>query len=151
MRRDYFTLTVEDATDGGTDRPVLSIDYDGPADRLEDRVTKGGSTLGESEVDVAYRLKATDDLAAADGVLAIADRVTGEYVLELNAEATDVFDLVEAAREFGQTVDTEDRYRIVLASDGDHLVSYDKATLLVYDHEGELLRSRSLIPSGVEL
>ncbi len=149
MRRDYFTPSVDDSGGEGTRRPVLTIDYDGPADGLSERLTKGDSLLGESDVDVAYRLK--DDGDAAEGVLAVADRVTGEYVLELNAEAADVFALVEAAREFGQRADTEDSYRIVVESDGDHLITYDKATLLVYDHEGELLRSRSLIPSGVEL
>jgi len=30
-------------------------------------------------------------------------------------------------------------------------MTYDKGTFLVYDDEGELLRSQSLIPSGVEL
>jgi hypothetical protein len=149
MRRDYFTPSVDDFGDDGTRRPVLAIDYDGPAERLDDRISKGNSLLGESEVDVAYRLK--EDGETAEGVLAIADRVTGEYVLELNVPAVSVFDLVAAAREFGQSAETEDGYRIVLESDGDHLITYDKATLLVYDQDGELLRSRSLIPSGVEL
>jgi hypothetical protein len=149
MRRDYFTPSVEAYAGDGSRRPVLTVEYDGPAEGLEDRMTKGGSMLGDSDVDVAYRLKGEGD--AAEGVLAIADRVTGEYALELNAAAAEVFDLVEAAREFGQRADTEDRYRVVLESDGDHLLTYDKATLLVYDHRGELLRSRSLIPSGVEL
>jgi hypothetical protein len=149
MRRDYFTPSVEAFAGDGARRPVLTIEYDGPAERLDERMTKGTSMLGDSNVDVAYRLKDAGD--GAEGVLAVADRVTGEYVLELNAEAGHVFELVEAAREFGQTADTEDRYRIVMESDGDHLVTYDKATLLVYDHQGELLRSRSLIPSGVEL
>ncbi|WP_254837926.1 DUF5793 family protein [Natronomonas marina] len=149
MRRDYFTLAVDGVGDEANRRPVVTIGYDGPADQLETRMTKGGSLLGESEVDVGYRLQGAEDDGA--GVLAIADRVTGEYVLELNAGAEDVFALVEAAREFGQATDTEDRYRIVVESGGDHLATYDKSTLLVYDHEGELLRSRSLIPSGVEL
>lgn len=150
MRRDYFTLTVDGASGEGTDRPVLTIEYDGPDARLDDRLTKGGALLGESEVDVGYRLKDADG-ESEEGVLALADRVTGEYVLELNAATADVYALVEAAREYGQTADAEDRYRIVIRSEDAHLVTYDKATLLVYDHEGELLRSRSLIPSGVEL
>jgi hypothetical protein len=149
MRRDYFTPRVGHDGGEGSRRPVLTIDYDGPTARLEDRITKGNSMLGESNVDAAYRLK--DEGDAAEGVLAIADRVTGEYVLELNADVAAIFDLVEAARAFGQRADTEDRYRIVLEADGTHLVTYDKATLLVYDPQGELLRSRSLIPSGVEL
>ena len=154
MRRDYFTLTVDGASGEGARRPVVTIDYEGPADQLETRMTKGGSLLGDDEVDVGYRLQDSSEGGReedAGGVLAIADRVTGEYVLELNAEADDVFAFVEAAKEYGQTADAEDRYRIVLESGGDHLATYDKSTLLVYNHEGELLRSRSLIPSGVEL
>lgn len=151
MRRDYFTSFVDDATDQGARRPVLTIEYDGPDGRLADRMRKGGRLREESDVDVAYRIKPDDGEASPDGVLAIADRVTGEYVLELNVPREDVYALVEAAREFGQSVETEDRYRIELTADSDHLVTYDKSTLLVYDDEGELLRSRSLIPSGVEL
>ena len=151
MRRDYFTLSVDGVGDDGTTRPVVTVAYEGPAEQLETRTTKGGSALEESEVDVGFRLQGPTGDGDTTGVLALADRVTGEYVLELNAEADDVFALVEAAREFGQTADAEDRYRIVLESEGERLATYDKSTLLVYDHEGELLRSRSLIPSGVEI
>ena len=151
MRRDYFTLTVDGAGADGSRRPVVTIAYEGPTEQLEPRMTKGESLLDEAEIDVGFRLQ--EPVGADDpmGVLALADRVTGEYVLELNAGADDIFELVEAAREFGQTADTEDRYRIVLESDDDQLAVYDKSTLLVYDHDGELLRSRSLIPSGVEI
>lgn len=150
MRRDYFTPTVDDTGGEAASGPVLTIAYDGPEDRLSERMSKGGSLLGEQDVDVAYRLKA-DEGDDRDGVVALADRVTGEYVLECNVPADDVFAVVEAAREFGTRADTEDRYRIVIETDGERLVTFDKATLLVYDHEGELLRSKSLIPSGVEL
>jgi hypothetical protein len=100
---------------------------------------------------VAYRLQEPLESEDADGVVAIADRVTGEYVFELNATAGEVFSFVEAAREFGERSDSESRYRIVLETDEEHLATYDKSTLLVYDADGELLREESLIPSGVEL
>lgn len=151
MRRDYFTSTVDDATGEGARQPVLTIEYDGPDGRLAERMQAGGTLRDDGDVDVAYRLKPEDGEASGDGVLALADRVTGEYVLELNVPTADVYALVDAAREYGQSAETEDRYRIVLHADGDHLVTYEKSTLLVYDDAGELLRSRSLIPSGVEL
>ena len=151
MRRDYFTLTVDGVGDGSDRRPVVTVGYEGPTGQLETRMTKGETLLDDSEVDVGYRLRGDGDDDDADGVLAVADRVTGEYLLELNAPSADVFALVEAAGEFGQTADTEERYRIVVERDGEELVTYDKSTLLVYDGDGELLRSRSLIPSGVEL
>jgi len=83
------------------------------------------------------------------GVVAVTNRFTGEFVLELNETAADVLPFVRAARE---TADGDDAsYRIEIDIEGDHLVTYDKETFLVYDHEGNLLRSESLIPSGVEL
>ena len=151
MRRDYFTLTVDGVGDESDRRPVVTVGYEGPTGQLETRMTKGEALLDDSEVDVGYRLRGDGGDNDADGVLAVADRVTGEYLLELNAPSADIFALVEAAREFGQTADTEERYRIVVERDGEELVTYDKSTLLVYDGDGELLRSRSLIPSGVEL
>jgi hypothetical protein len=151
MRRDYFTLTVDGMDTDDPQRPVVTITYEGPAGQLESRLTKGGSVLKSDEIDVAFRLKEPLDSEAANGVVAIADRVTGEYVFELNATAGDVFSFVEAAREFGQRSDSESRYRIVLETEDEHLVTYDKSTLLVYDVDGELLRGQSLIPSGVEL
>ncbi|MFQ3319545.1 MAG: hypothetical protein ACI8UR_000774 [Natronomonas sp.] len=151
MRRDYFTLTVDGVEGDEAEQPVVTITYEGPTEQLESRLRKGSSLLTDEEIDVAYRLQ--DALEADDpsGVVALADRVTGEYVLELNADAEAVFEFVDAAREFGDTSDSEGRYRIVLETDDGNLVTYDKSTLLVYDADGQLLRSKSLIPSGVEL
>lgn len=151
MRRDYFTLTVDGVAGPGATRPVVTITYEGPRDQLESRLEKGGSTLGEEEIDVAYRLQDGLDESNPTGVVAIADRVTGEYVFELNAEADDVFEFIDAAREFGDANDSENRYRIVIETEDEHLATYDESTLLVYDADGNLLRSKSLIPSGVEI
>jgi hypothetical protein len=151
MRRDYFTLTVDGMDADDPQRPVVTITYEGPVGQLESRLTKADSVLESDEIDVAFRLKEPLDSEEANGVVAIADRVTGEYVFELNATAGDVFSFVEAAREFGQRSDSESRYRIVLETEDEHLATYDKSTLLVYDADGELLRGQSLIPSGVEL
>ncbi len=151
MRRDYFTLTVDGVATDEPQRPVVTITYEGPTEQLESRLTKGGSLLSEEEVDVAYRLKDPLDADSPEGVVALADRMTGEYVLELNADADSVFEFIEAAREFGAERDNDDRYRIVLETDDGHLATYDMSSLLVYDSDGDLLRGESLIPSGVEL
>lgn len=151
MRRDYFTLTVDGVNDASSEQPVVIITYEGPTEQLESRLQKGSSLLTDEEVDIAYRLQDSLDEEGASGVVALADRVTGEYVLELNADAADVFAFVEAAREFGDRSDTESRYRIVLETDDEQLATYDKSTLLVYNADGQLLRNESLIPSGVEL
>jgi len=85
------------------------------------------------------------------GVFAVSDRVTGEYVLELNAGADEIRSVVEAVGD-GSDGDGNGRYRLLIESDdGRQMAAYDKSTLLVYDENGELLRDRSLIPSGVEI
>jgi hypothetical protein len=85
-------------------------------------------------------------------VVGVTNRVTGDFVLELNESTEDVFRFIRAAREYGRTADVDDgRYRVEISLDGDDLVAYEKQTFLVYDAEGNLLRSESLIPSGVEL
>lgn len=148
MRRDYFTLEVADVGTSGI--PTIHIDFEGPSDQLAGRLTDGqGEQLDADEIDVAYRLQASAD-GDADGVLAVTNRVTGEFILELNAGTDEVLAFIRAAREHGSESDDR-RYRIRLAIDGDRVLEHRKGTFLVYDEDGGLLRKDSLIPSGVEL
>ncbi|WP_276271645.1 DUF5793 family protein [Haloarcula litorea] len=143
MRRDYFTIDVQhDPDDEGT--PTVSIDYDGPDSALRERLTTAtGGTLDASEVDVAFRRQADSDA----GVLSLTNRLTGEFVLEVEAATDDLAALVDAA----ERREGDGSYEVRLTDgDGKSLV-YEKSTLLVYDHDGDLLRQRSLIPGGVEL
>lgn len=149
MRRDYFALDVSHGDDG---LPTAHIDYDGPTDQLADRLEGDeGERLHPDEVDVAFRLRADEDDEESSGVLAVTNRVTGEFIVELNADAETVFGFIRDARECGQQTDGESRYVVSIAVDGEERFAAEKSTLLVYDAEGELRRSRSLIPSGVEL
>jgi hypothetical protein len=149
MRRDYFSLDAVGVQADGSGRPTMRITYEGPTDEFEPRLRRGDTVLDGGGVDVAYRLQDPLDAGSPAGVLAIADRVTGEYVLELNAGADAVLNVAGAVAEADEA---DGRYRIVIETDGgDELATYDKSTLLVYDHNGDLLRDRSLIPSGVEI
>ncbi|WP_181692519.1 DUF5793 family protein [Natronomonas sp. LN261] len=148
MRRDYFTLEAAGVTADEPDQPVISVAYEGPTEEFEERLQRGGGRLDGEAVDVTYRLRDPLEAETPMGVFAVSDRVTGEYVLELNAEAEPIIAVTDAAggeAESGQ-------YRLVIETDdGTRLAAYDKSTLLVYDGDGELLRERSLIPSGVEI
>lgn len=153
MRRDYFTLDVRnvEAADG-EDRPTVVIGFGGPDDQLLDRLTDGeGNPLDAGEVDVAYRLQTAVDDEDAAGVVAVTNRVTGEFILEMNAAADDVFEFLHAARTYGKESEAPERYRIVVTIDDEEVATYDKTTFLVYDDEGGLLREHSLIPNNVEL
>ncbi|MES3162051.1 MAG: DUF5793 family protein [Halorubrum sp.] len=153
MRRDYFDLTVE-GVGGDADGPVtpqVRIDFHGPEGLLRDRLSGAGGDLLEADgVDVAFRLREPlsggDD---AEGVVGVTNRYTGDFVLELNESAADVLPFIRAARDAADGDDA--RYRIEIDMEGERLVTYDLETFLVYDHEGNLLRGESLIPSGVEL
>ena len=157
MRRDYFerdVTGVDWVDDGGEpSKPNVVIEFTGDRDDLRDRLTDNdGELLDASETDATFRL--TDDVEerGATGVVAVTNRITGDFVLELNEDAEDVFTFIRAARRYGEaTDDDEGRYRVEIRVDGEELVVYDKSTFLVYSRDGDLLRGDSLIPSGIEL
>ncbi|WP_066383244.1 DUF5793 family protein [Halalkalicoccus paucihalophilus] len=156
MRRDYFTLDVRGidwVEEGGSPAtPTVVIDFEGPADELEARLTGAdGELLAAGQTDVALRLQGDVNDEETIGVVSVTNRVTGDFVLELNEEAGDVLRFIRAARTYGKRSDSDERYRVIIRIDGEELTTYGKSTFLVYDREGSLLRQHSLIPSGVEL
>jgi hypothetical protein len=159
MRRDYFHLAVDDVDwldDGGTPRkPRVTIQYSGPAATLRSRLdgTHGdGDRLTGAETDAGFRLRTGLDDEDASGVFSITERATGDFVLECNEAAETVLELVRAARRYGEEEPDDDaRYRIEVDIDDERVATFEKATFLVYDDDGNLLREQSLIPSGVEL
>lgn len=152
MRRDYVTLDFRHADQDGDHLPTAVLTFEGPTEVLDERLTDSESDALESErIDVAFRLQTAADADDASGVFSLTNRVTGEFIVEVNAAAEAVLDLVGAARTDGDRDDTDARYRVAIREDGDDVAVYEKRTLLVYDDEGSLLRQHSLIPSGVEL
>ena len=156
MRRDYFDLTVEGVGHDADEStiPRVRIDFHGPEGLLRDRLSgTDGDLLEAAGIDVAFRLREPiSEADDAEGVVGVTNRYTGDFVLELNETADDVLPFIHAARESVDATDDDDaRYRVEIDVDGERLVAYDKDTFLVYDPAGNLLRSESLIPSGVEL
>lgn len=154
MRRDYFTLEMRGLTwvEEGSDpeKPTVIIDFEGPASLLEERL--GDEPAEDSEIDVTFRFQTELEESEATGVVSVTDRLTGSYVLELNAPAADVFEFIRAAREYGDRAgEDDDQYGFEIRIDGEVVLTYDKRTFLVYTRAGNLLREHSLIPSGVEL
>lgn len=139
MRREHFTLDSPD------DDAVLVVTFAGPAGLVTDAVTAGGRHLDGDEVDAVFRLQDPADASDARGVFSLTRRLTGEYLLEVNASADDIFAVVGAARA------EEGAYRLRIVRPEDDPLVFEKDTLLVYDTEGNLRRQDSLIPGGVEL
>jgi hypothetical protein len=157
MRRDYFELDVSNVEwvdgSGSPEKPNVVIGFTGATADLRDRLTdSAGDLLDAEETDAAFRLTDDADDPDASGVVSVTNRLTGDFLLELNVDADDVLQFVRAARRYGESTDDgEGRYRVEIRVDGDELVVYEKATFLVYSSDGDLLRGQSLIPSGVEL
>lgn len=156
MRRDETQLEVSNvawlAADEEPRQPTLTIRATGDADVLADRFHRSDDgSLSGANVDVTFRFQGSADDEDARGVLAVANRVTGEFLLETNAPVSDVMGFVAAARRYAEGTDSAARYRIQVVAEGESIVEFEKRTLLVYANDGELLRQRSLIPSGVEI
>ncbi len=147
MRRDHFTVAAESLDPADADSPTLDIEYDGPEETLTAQLTDDGDQIAASDIDAAFRFQDDHESTDAKGVCSLTHRVTGEYLLEFNADSADILDLVAAAREETD----EGNYQIrINRRDGDPIM-YELDALLVYDNNGNLLRQHSLIPSGVEL
>ncbi|WP_253736741.1 DUF5793 family protein [Halohasta salina] len=157
MRREQFDLDVRNIewvdADADPRQPLARISVTGTTEQLRSRLRDvDGDRLTADMVDVAFRLtESIEEDPAAAGVVGVANRLTGDFIFETNEDADDVLQFINAAREYGrETNSPESRYRIEIVVD-DETVTFEKGTFLVYDNDGELLRSRSLIPSGVEL
>lgn len=147
MRRDHFTLTTDHLSPEAAEVPTLILSYSGPPGTLTARLESETGTLpGGDDVDATFRLLPDDEGADGAGVFGLSRRLTGDFLLEANADADAIFGLVDAARDADDS-----EYRIRIERPGADDVVMDTETLLVYDDAGSLLRQRSLIPSGVEL
>lgn len=159
MRREQFELTVDgvawvEESDVDPEQPVVRIETrDAEAgNHLRSRLADpDGGQLAAEQTDVTFRLLDDGEGEEDEGVVSVTNRLTGEFVLELNASADNVLQFIKAARRYGEHADTDGQYEVVITVDDEVLVDYKKTTFLVYDSGGELLRNHSLIPSGVEL
>jgi len=153
MRRDYFELTVE-GVDDDTHRPVtplVRIDFHGPDGLLRDRLSgTDGTLLAADDVDVAFRLREPLSTTGRLGGRGRRDEPLHRGLHpRTQRDGHGRASLHPRRARFGGRRGRPLPGRIDV--DGERLVTYDKHTFLVYDHEGNLLRNESLIPSGVEL
>lgn len=157
MHRQQFTLEITDADwvdrDGEPSLPTITITVDDESE-LVDRLD--GSDVDDpiaDEIDVTVRLyEDTRDEPGENGVVAVTDRMTGEYLIEVDTDVEEILSFVTAARRYGERTGDSTQYCIRIVSEaGETVFERKKQTLLVYSGEGELLRGHSLIPSGVEI
>lgn len=156
MRREQFSLDFRDVAwveeEGTPVLPTMLVSVDLDESAIESRLRDPrGDWLAASEIDVSVRVQGAADLSDASGVVAVTNRVTGEYGFECNIDVGDFLQFVTAARRYGEQTEDPHRYQLKITTDDTDVASYQKRTLLVYSNDGELLRQHSLIPSGVEI
>ena len=103
MRRDYFELDVSNVAwvsdEGKPKKPRVEIDFYGPSAELKRQLSKpSGEYLDASETDVTFRLQDDVNESDASGVVSVTNRITGDFILELNQRAEDVLSFINAHR-----------------------------------------------------
>lgn len=150
-----FKIDVSDVdwvgTGGPPTRPTLTVQVkDQPDPVSEPSTTMARPQLGD-QVDVTFRLQEPPTRPDAPGVLAVTNRVTGEFILEVPTNAAPINDLIAAAKRYAVDTDHDATYRLVLRADSSGVIDGAMRLLLVYRPDGTLLRRYSLIPAGIEL
>ena len=156
MRREEFSLEtrhVETAAGAETaPLPTLRLLYEGAPSELRSAFEGvDGTPLAASDLDVSLRLKDPIDAADPDGVLAVTNRLTGDFLCELNVAAETVLEFLAAAKRRGSAVEGPSKYRLRLLADGSPIRTDELDTFLVYATDGDLREAESLLPSSVEL
>lgn len=101
MERDQFHVETETVGEPATaEQPVhpgLRIHFDGSSDRLRQGLSERlRDNIAVEEIDVSFR-RLSSEGETAEGILALSDRVTGRYILEVKTA-------VNLVREFVQTI-----------------------------------------------
>lgn len=156
MRREEFTLETRhvDPESGAETAPLptLRLEFDGPAAELRSAFEGAdGTPLSESDLDVSLRLTSPFEATDPDGVLAVTNRLTGDFVCELNVATGRIFEFLAAAKRRGAAVDGSPRFRVQFFAEGSPVRTNELDTFLVYTESGDLRESESLLPSSVEL
>lgn len=154
MDREQLSITVQHTDEGDTDsskQPLLCITCHGPASDLNDALpTPDGEISGEC-IDVAVRLQPPVENEPERAVLSLSQRVTGQFILEAPLKTPRLWEFIDAANQYAAAVNTEHCFSLRVQTHDEHVAIHDKRTLLVYDSNGVLLRTQSLIPHSIEI
>jgi len=156
MRREEFSLEtrhVEPEQGAATaPLPTLRLDFDGSAAELRSAFQGAdGQPLSEEDIELSLRLTSDFEKPDPDGVLAVTNRLTGDFICELNVRAKEIFEFLAAAKRRGSAVEGSPKYRVQFFTKGNPIRTAELDTLLVYTKAGDLRESESLLPSSVEL
>lgn len=156
MRRDTLQIDIRNIgwveTEDSPSIPTVIITSTDTREALRNRLTgRGEHVPSADEIDLTYRYQTSSADSNASGILSVTNRVTGAFLLELPVPADRITEFTTAAERFVDESDTDECYRLEVGPPDDRLLAANKQILLVYAHDGTLLRHRSLIPPGIEV
>lgn len=155
MRRTDFAVTLDNTewldTGRQPESPQLVIQYDGSEIALAKRfLGTDGSGYTPDELDLFYREQVSDSPLTSNGVLGVSDRITGEYLFEINTSTAVIEEFAYAIRQYAEASETPARYEVALWVEDSEVAVFTKETFLVYQPDGTLLRHQSLTPRSIE-
>lgn len=134
------------------EQPYLSITFDGPEEELKERFRKSkDSGYTPDDLDFCYRIQQSSHPTVSGGVFSVSDRLTGEYLFEIDVSVKTIEKFVYAVRRYATTRDEETRYGVEIRVGNRPVAEFGKEIFLVYGSERTLLRHRSLIPDEIEI
>lgn len=155
MQREQLWFEVEKTcrTDAeeGSGRPVLRIQFEGARTHLTDQLRAQLRTGTSAEdIDISFR-SLGPSTTAERGVLAVTDRVTGDYIFECEGDVELIHDLIKTVGEYADSPGETTAYAVEIRARNDVVSEFSKEVLLVYTADGTLLRDKSLIPGHIEM
>lgn len=132
--------------------PKLSLQCSEAEVALEERMMRSRcSQFSSDQIDVTFRYQTPVNAHDPQGVLAISNNVTGDFILEVETPATTIQDFVGATCRWGDVTGRASTFQVRLECEDEEVASFEKRVFLVYNSDGTLLRHCSLIPIEIEI
>lgn len=155
MRRDKLSVELVNAhcPERSEPRPPrFVVRFDGPEAELASQFhNPGGSVYTPEQLDVSFREQPPSNGPPSTGVFSVSDRLTGEFLFEVNASTGLIGAFSDAVRRYAETIDAPPQYEVALWAAGTERAVFTKDTFLVFQQDGTLLRHHSVIPTSIEL
>lgn len=154
MQRNPWSLSTKDTEqshgEGKPKKPTLKINFDGHSTECLEYLRENSvGAMWPDAPEITVRLQ-TDELDAnAKSILGFAN-ATGDYLLECETTADQVFKFVESVHQYADETDKVVQYYLWIVADDGLVMDWELNELVVFTATGKVLRHRSLLPSGID-
>ena len=129
--------------------PALVVIFEGRSLACIDRLRE--FSVDESlpeQLDVLFRVNLEDP--DIPGVLGIGNRLTGDYLLEIEVDRTRIFRFVDVVHRYADETGRGVQYDLWISSGDGLVMDYALQVLQVYSYDGDIIRNRSILPTWTD-